>query len=41
MIASSEDEAWYFVGSGVPAGWKERAVGFKVVVPLAAGAVSF
>jgi hypothetical protein len=22
---------WYFAGSGVPVGWKERAVGFSVV----------
>jgi hypothetical protein len=30
-MALAVDEAWYFAGSGVPVGWKERAVGFSVV----------
>ena len=33
-MASLDDEAWYFAGSGVPVGWKERAVGFRVVLLL-------
>jgi hypothetical protein len=39
LIALDVDEAWYFAGSGVPVGWKERAVGFKEV-PLLAAVVS-
>jgi hypothetical protein len=31
LMALAVDEAWYFAGSGVPVGWKERAVGFSVV----------
>jgi hypothetical protein len=38
-MASEVDEAWYFAGSGVPVGWKARAVGFSVV-PLLAAVVS-
>jgi hypothetical protein len=40
-MASCDDAEWYFEGSGVPAGWNARAVGFSVVplpLPLAAGA---
>lgn len=30
-MASSEEEAWYFDGAGIPAaGWKEGAVGLRV-----------
>jgi hypothetical protein len=38
-MAADVDAAWYFDGSGVPVGWKERAVGFSVV-PLLAAVVS-
>lgn len=38
-MASSDDAEWYLAGSGVPVGWNEGAVGFRVV-PLAAAAVS-
>ena len=31
-IASSDEAEWYFEGSGVPVGWKDGAVAFKVVV---------
>ena len=31
FMASCEDAEWYLEGSGVPVGWNERAVGFKVV----------
>jgi hypothetical protein len=30
-MAAEVDDAWYFAGSGVPVGWKERAVGFSAV----------
>ena len=30
-MASLVDAAWYFEGSGVPVGWNEGAVAFKVV----------
>jgi hypothetical protein len=39
-MASEVDEEWYFAGSGVPVGWKARAVGFKVVPLLPFVAVS-
>lgn len=35
-MASSVDAAWYFEGSGVPVGWNEGAVAFKVVPLLSA-----
>lgn len=38
-MAAEVDEEWYFAGSGVPVGWKARAVAFKPV-PLLAGGVS-
>jgi hypothetical protein len=34
-VASSVDEEWYLEGSGVPVGWKERAVGFNEVFMFA------
>jgi hypothetical protein len=36
-MASDVDAQWYCEGSGVPVGWKERAVGFNVVPFEAAG----
>lgn len=30
-MASSEDAEWYLEGSGVPVGWKEGAVAFRMV----------
>ena len=38
-VASADEDAWYFEGSGVPVGWNARAVGFNGV-PLLAGAAS-
>ena len=40
-MASCDDAEWYLEGSGVPVGWKERAVGFSVVLLPFAAAVSF
>jgi hypothetical protein len=40
-MASCDDAEWYLEGSGVPVGWKERAVGFSVVPFPFAAAVSF
>jgi hypothetical protein len=38
-MAAEVDEEWYLAGSGVPVGWKARAVAFRPV-PLLAGGVS-
>jgi hypothetical protein len=40
-MASCDDDAWYLEGSGVPVGWNERAVGFRVVALPFAAAESF
>lgn len=39
-MAASDEEAWYFDGSGVPVGWNEGAVAFRVVPFVVAAARS-